>query len=232
MLRFHTISLIIAAFTLTTLVPYNMAVAASPKDKDTNKYAGLIEQLVSPNKEPSIKWNFDEPSVKFPPGYDVKAQERIKAARQVLQDSFEAALPYLVRALDDKRYSMTIDWAEGDGYYNESVGSICRDVIASQLEVYADKIDFQDVAHSRFYDYPVSKNWYEKRKGQSLVQLQMEAVDWAIDRHKAEPKKRWDGVRRSRSNEISELKRLREKIAKSRKPVKPGRMYRMVTSDR
>jgi hypothetical protein len=132
---------------LLSLVHQSGAVEASLKDKTAKKYVDLIAQLVGPNKAPSITYNFDEASVKFPRGYDVKAQERIKAARQSLQDNLEEALPYLVKALNDERYCMTIDWADGDAYYNKSVGDICRNVIASQLEVYRDTIRFEDAVH-------------------------------------------------------------------------------------
>jgi hypothetical protein len=60
----------------------------------------------------------------------------------------------------------------------------------------------------------------------------MEAMDWAIDRIKAEPKNEWNAPRRSQKKEISELKTLRAEIAKSGKPVKSRGTFRMVTSDR
>ena len=42
-------------------------------------------------------------------------------------------MPYLMEALDDKRYSMTIAWSEGENTSNDSVGKVCRDVIAHYL---------------------------------------------------------------------------------------------------
>ena len=135
------------------------------EDARSKKYADLISQLVSPNKEPIT----GDESVRFPAGYDVKAQQRVEAARQALYDNFEDALPYLVEALNDTRYSMTVDWADGDAYPNYSVGKTCRHIIASQLEIYRDKIKFSGPQHWHRYDYaPISKEWRQKRKGRSL----------------------------------------------------------------
>jgi hypothetical protein len=122
---------------------------------------------------------------------------------------------------------MTIDWAEGDAYYNYSVGDVCRDVIASQLEVYRNKINFFGPHDWHRYDYrPITKEWYRDRKEQSLAELQIEAIDWAIKKREAEPK---DKVGEERENEIAELQKLRGEIAKSGKPAKSNGMLRMIT---
>jgi hypothetical protein len=219
------------------LIFLRSAMAAEPGARDiiATKYRDLVSQLVSPNKEPTIKddpSSLTDPSVQFPPGYDVKAQLRIKAARQALSDNIGESIPYLVGALDDERYSMTIAWGEGENTSNDSVGKVCRDIIADYLEVYRDKIFFSEGAHWVFYDYPISKKWYERRKGHSLAKFQIEAIDWAIDRHKAEPKGEWPSKRRS--NEIPELRKLRDSIAKSDRPVKRehSRLLSIITSDR
>jgi peptide methionine sulfoxide reductase MsrB len=203
--------------------------APSKTDVEKNKkYRDLIEQLASPNKAPSIR-NTSGGSVKFPAGYDVEAQIRIKAARQELHDNFGEALPFLIEALDDKRYSMTIDWAEGDAYYNYSVGKICHNVIASQLEVYRSKIRFAGPPQWNKYNYPISKKWWQVHKDQSLVELQIEAINWAIEQHMSKPK---EEIGEARKNEIFELEKLRDDIAKSGKTAKPQRMLRMITSDK
>jgi hypothetical protein len=206
------------------LSPPSIGKESSSKDKPKRNYAELISQLVSPNKKPTTGVE----SVKFPAGYNVQVQQRIKATRQILQDNIEEALPYLVDALDDPRYCMTINWAEGDGYYNKSVGAICKDVIASQLEVYRDAISFSGPHHWHKYNYPISKKWWEMRKGHRIAELQVEAIDWAIKQRMAEPEKE---IRDDRKNEVAELQKLRDGIAKSGKPAKPSGMLRMVTSD-
>lgn len=197
------------------------------KQETTKNYAQLISQLVSPNKEATTQ-NGADSKVKFPIGYDVAAQKRIEALRQVLHDDIENALPYLVGALDDQRYCMTINWMDGDAYYNFSVGTICRNVIASHLEVYREEISFFGSGHWNRYNYPISKKWWDERKGRRLSELQVEAIDWAIEKRKAEPKEFTEG----RENEIAELQNLRATIAKSGKPAPSQRMRRMVTQDR
>jgi hypothetical protein len=199
------------------------------KDKMANKYRDLVKTLVSLNKKPTTR-NEAEGSVKFPPEYNVEAQKRIGAARQVLHDNFEESLPFLIDALDDDRYCMTINWADGDAYYNYSVGRVCRNVIASKLEVYRTTISFMGPQHWHRYDYrPITKEWWRVRKGRSLAELQVEAIDWAIQQRKTEPK---ETIREDRLNEIAKLQKLRNEIAKSGKPARASGMLPMVTSDR
>lgn len=203
--------------------------AAEPlaKPKEPTNYAAVVAQLVSPNKEPQT-YNQDRSWVKFPAGYDKAAQQRIDTVRQQLHDNFEVVLPHLIAALDDQRYCLTINWAEGDGYYNKTVGSICKDIIASHLEVFRAKIEVADSFHSSYYNYPITKKWGEDRKGRSLVELQSEAIEWAIERRKAEPK---EARQEGRENEVAELQKLGAELKQSGKPLPPRRMLRMITND-
>jgi hypothetical protein len=201
-----------------------------PKTKEelAKKYNELVQTLVSPNEKPVTRNDGGSGHAKFPAGYDVKAQERIEAARQALYDNFEEALPFLVEALDDNRYCMTIDWAEGDAYYNYSVGKVCRDMIASHLEVYRDKISFLGPGDWHRYDYgAINKEWYRDRKRRSLAELQVEAIDWAIKKREVDQKPE---VGEDFEHEVSEMQKLRGEIAKSGKPAKPRGMQRMITS--
>jgi hypothetical protein len=191
-----------------------------------SKYRDLVKQLVSPNAEPSRN---SSGQLKYPNRYDASVQQKISDARHELQDHIEEALPYLVEALDDKRYCMTIIWAEGDGVYNRSVGQICREIIESHLEVYRGKIPVRSPHHWHRYDYePISKQWWEARNDKSLVDLQVEAVDWAIATRK------YDDVPRetdTRESEIAALTKLRDEIAESQTPVKPSRLSPMTTTE-
>lgn len=200
------------------------------KEEPPRKCAELISQLASPNNAP-IRRNGTKGRTKltFPEGYDVKAQLNIKAVRQTLCDNIPESLPCLVAALGDQRYCMTINWADGDGYYNYSVGQVCLDVIRSRLEVYRDAIHFHGPGHWHHYDYPVSKEWWETRKGKSLAELQIEAIDWAIERRRAEDEEQ---IAERRKNEIVDLQKLREEIAKSRQPATPHRMLPMISGGR
>jgi hypothetical protein len=229
MSRCLELSLALSVGLLLAFSSRGIAAPPSSKDELPKDYGELVRIFVSPNEKPTAQGGA-EPSAKFPAGYDVKAQERIAAARQKLHDNFERALPFLIDAIDDSRYCMTINWAGGDAYYNYSVGQVCRDVIASQLEVYRDRIGFSGPLHWHQYNYgPIDRQWWVARKGRSLAELQIEAVDWAIKRRKAEPK---DEVGEERADEIANLQKLRNEIARSKKPAKSRRMLPMVTSDR
>lgn len=217
--------LMLAAFVWVGFASSAPCAEPAPEVPSAEKYRKLIRELVSPNKEPMTR-NRSSGAVKFPEDYDVEAQKRIEATRIALRDNFESALPYLVDALNDDRYCMTIDFAEGQAYYNFSVGEICRDVIASQLEVYRGTLRFSDVRHWHQYNYPVSKEWLETRKGRGLVELQVEAIDWAISRRHNE------ASGEDAMNQVVETRKLRDTISTTRKPAPPRRMLPMVTSNR
>lgn len=205
-----------------------LATDEPPKsDKGSLDFRQLVTQLASPNEAPKTN-NRREPHVKFPSSYDREAQMKVIAARQLLYDNFADALPELIAAIDDQRYCITIDWAEGDGYYNENVGAVCKNIIASQLEVYRAKLKFSGPGHWHKYTYPISKEWWEKHKDKSHRELQILAIDWAIDKRKNE--KEFD--RDDRKNELAELIKLREQLASSDKPLDGRRMYRTVTRDK
>lgn len=197
-----------------------------PKKINHRDFSALISQLVSPNQEADTQ-NGGDARATFPKNYDFDAQRRIDAARQELYDNIEASLSYLVEALDDPRYCMTINWADGDAYYNWSVGKVCRDIITSQLEVYRDRISYAGPRDWNNDNFPVSKTWWQSRKDYTLSQLQVDAIDWAIERRKTI--KGTEGLLEKTNTEISDLKKFRDEIISSKKSAKPNRMLRMLT---
>jgi hypothetical protein len=199
---------------------------AEAKADAKRDYRALVAELASPNNEPTT-FKRAGGRVKFPARYNVKAQRRIDEVRRILQDNIEESLPFLVEALDDKRYCMTIDWGDGDAYYNRSVGSICQNVIESHLEIYRDKIGFSGPQHWKKYTYPISKEWWQARKDRSLVELQIEAVDWAIELRKVDDME----ARTDPAKELADLRKLRDEVESSQKPAKPRHMFRMETTN-
>lgn len=198
------------------------------KEEKIRDCAELIQQLASSNEKPTTK-RPPRSTVIFPVGYDMKAQQRIIEVRQTLCDHFEEALPFLVAALEDDRYSMTISWADGDAYYNYSVGSVCRNIIAANLEVYRSSIRFSGPQHWNRYNYgPISEEWWQSRKGRSLAELQVEAIDWAIEQLEAELQ---NEAREGGKAELTKLRTLRIEIAESGKPAKAKGMLRAVTKN-
>jgi hypothetical protein len=223
--RRTTLATLVVAGSLLGLVNFVGGEERSSQDAAAQKYRELVQQLVSPNRRPTTGVFKGGRSIEFPDGYDVGAQKRINAARRVLHDNLEESLPFLIESLNDDRYCMTIDWM-GDEYSNCSVGKICRDVIRSRLEIYRAKLAFSGPAHWHRYDYPLSKEWWKERNGRSLVDLQIEAVDWAIERRMAAADSD------DRKTEIANLRALRDGLAASRTPVKGNKMLPMVTRER
>ena len=222
---------------LTTAIVFlsisaNVSLAGdSPSTENLDKkYRALVEQLVSPNPAPTTHVDGQPTKVLFPKNYDVEAQKRMAAARMALYANMREALPYLIDALDDKRYCMTINWADGDGYYNESVGDICREVIASHLEVYRKELNFTGPQHWHHYTYPdISRKWFENRKTRNLAELQLEAIDWAIQRRREEAG-RYE--REGRKDEVDRLRKMRKALQQSGTALPANGLLPMYTSNR
>jgi hypothetical protein len=225
----------LAIFALTTMAmavdtPSCLSQEKEPSPESARRHKTLIDQLASPNSKPQTHVNGKPYKVRFPADYDVEAQERVDEARQSLNRDVAEALPYLVEALEDKRYSMTINWGEGDGYYNKTVGDICSEVIASNLEVYRSEITFLGPQHWHQYTYPnVNRDWLSKQGNRTLAELQLEAIDWAIDQR---VKENGRYAREDRTNEAQKLREMREKLNDSKTPFPGSRLLPMQTKNR
>lgn len=223
---YYAVAILAAAILIVALI--TSVVTAPPAHNSSlpdSKYRELVKQLVSPNTAPEIRYFRDgNPTIKLPKNYDGEAQTRIGEVRIQLQDNIEEALPYLVEALDDKRYSFTNAGIEALVLANHSVGDACREVIASYMEVYREKIRFRNQRHWDLYNYePISKEWWVQRKNNSVVELQIDAIDWAIKRHEDEPKL----VRSSEEceHELEALAELRNELKESKIPAKPRELH-------
>jgi hypothetical protein len=156
----------------------------------------LIEQLASPNRPPEIVRSelVDEPDrLVVPPEFDRRAQARIYKTIEKLSDvGVDAILP-LIEHLNDDRYSIT---DQHDIYWkNLPIGQVCFHVLRGYLEVYHDQISY-DNAHEYWgmsycmelgFDNPqdavqYGKHWWASRQHMSLVELQIEATRWAMNR--------------------------------------------------
>jgi hypothetical protein len=101
------------------------------QDSATKEVVGtLVARLVSPNRAPDIP----AATPKYPPGYDKKAQKDVARAYSELCNLGPCAFPYLFDHFTDKRYSLTAD--RGAAYGNITVGSLCYDIVALQLQPY------------------------------------------------------------------------------------------------
>jgi hypothetical protein len=179
---------------------------------------GLIAQLVSPNMAPDRKGaNAD-----YPDDFDRAAQAKVKDAWFKLYDLGPEAFPYLIPHLDDKRYCLT----EDNGFVdtNWTVGRACSDIIACHLKPYGyyNSSGPRDDGGKRWYRpaFPVPRNvkaateWWQKNKGRSLREMQIESIEWVI----AQYQKRKEGS-------DGDEQRLAEMLAKLKagdKPLKPS----------
>ncbi len=220
----------LAIFGLSGHLPVCLSQDKTESNETAHRFKALIEQLASTNPEPKTHINGKPHRVHFPAGYDVKTQERVDDARRALDRGIAEALPYLIEGLDDKRYSMTINWGDGDGYYNKTVGDICREIIACNLEVYRKEIAFLGPQHWHQYTFPnVNKEWLSKNRHRTLIQLQLDAIDWAI-----EQRGKGDGryFREDRAQEPEKLKELRNELNASTVPLPGSGLLPMQTKSR
>jgi hypothetical protein len=204
---------------------------AETYDKRTRpSYRELVKGLVSPNKP--IKC-YDEDQLSFPPDYDRKAQDLIEKNRRILYEHCEEALPFLIEGCADTRYSLT--W-KSDSYANNScVGEVCLEIIASHLEVYREHMALG--SKERFYAYQFVpringaigeevteekkkeiEDWWRTRKDKSLLELQLEALDWAIAKRKKDPAISDES---DVTKEVRRLVALRDELKRNRKCLLP-----------
>ena len=222
----------------------NRSDASDSNDKKLD-YRELVKGLASPNKP--CKCEIDGNDVQFPPGYGGAAQVRIEKNRQTLYEHCEDALPALIEGCTDSRYSMT--WRSDSYCGNMCVGEVCLEIIAHRLEAYRSYMSLH--TKEDYYGYrfvprlngaigdQVSdtrkkeiEDWWRGRKGKNLVELQIQAFDWAINR-RTEQDKRFRAANGGKSlvasNEISRTTAARDKIRKEGKCLPPeSPLMRMV----
>lgn len=152
---------------------------AQPSAATREQCAEWIEQLANKSEWP-VKESFtlDEPRM------NRKHMEEVKQAYDKLAKNFEVALPALVAAAEDKRYSHYQEEPGNGAYTSRTVGYACRDLIRRHVEIYGDRLKFLDgtsVPRSIYFLEAQGgvKKWYADRKEDSLLEMQLEALAWA-----------------------------------------------------
>jgi hypothetical protein len=206
---------------------------APPTEKEIK---ALIEQLVSPNPKPIVNKR-GAPEIELPPGFVLKKQEKVHAARSRLMELGLPAFPLLIESENDERYSLTTSDSASGWYTNESIGHICKDILFGQLQPYGfwPKLKGEPQGKPKRPSYPArflnsqeaAKAWWEKNKGKTLYQMQVEVVDWVIAE---EAKRPGDFI----EEEKQYLQKTREKLVDSGKPLPVGSYYgdKITYSDR
>jgi hypothetical protein len=195
---------------------------AFPQAKDEKlDYRELVKGLVSPNKPIRIR-NYP-PTIAIPPNFDWKAQERIEKNRAILYEHCEEALPFLIEGCTDNRFSLVSQWSEDPDYYAWNVGRVCSEIIQRHVEVFRKQMNFSLRRWHKYNFVPIgqakeAREWWNKRKGMSLRELQLAGFDWAIEKVKHES----DG---EEGGELKALVAARDKLRKASKPLPDGVMW-------
>lgn len=173
-----------------------MPTAISAEDKE-QRLRNLVQSLVSSNKEPPKA--LPHRKYEFPPGFDEPENKRVIAVIDSLFDEGVAAFPYLIDALDDGRYSYTIVYPRYAHHWD--VREVCYNIIQSQVEVFRQfarhlnvELEYPSwlpVPQPRIHHWPEGakgfmEKWWMPRKSMTLIELQREAVEWAVEMSSAE----------------------------------------------
>ena len=194
------------------------------------KIKDLIDQLVSPNPKP-ITAEEDHnvgPHYRLPPGFDREKQKPVSQAHEELEKLGTRAFPFLIDRWGDKRYSFTTSNELSGWCRNQTVGKVCQTIIYGQLQPYGYwQAIGRDPRGTAFRPrYPetflsskeAAKQWWEKRKEKRLDEMQLEVLDWVI----AEEAKH---ARKFSDKERQYLKKVRQTLSTSGKPLPPGSYY-------
>ena len=210
--------------TLVAVVSLFVAAPSLPSDQPIpeEEIDALVEQLVSPNPAPDTKVG---PTAEYPEGYDRKAQKRVRAAQQKLRELGTAAFPHLIKRLNDDRYSFTAQGLQADK--NWTVGQACQHIIDGQLEPFTGSPwamgwRFGDdpkrrilrpsyCRHNGLHSPERAADWWRAHKDTSLLDLQIESIEWTIAEEAKNPDKYPD----------EEHKHMREFLKKARSAEKP-----------
>ena len=96
--------------------------------------------------------------------------------------------------------------------------------------MYRKEITFLGPQHWHEYTFPnVNKEWLSKDGGRTLIEMQLEAIDWAIEQ-RAKENGRID--REDREQEPKKLQAMRDRLKESKEPLPGSRLLLMHTKNR
>jgi hypothetical protein len=162
---------------------------------DPKMVEALISQLRSPNKDPNP--GLDPLIREFPKDYDFEAQKKVSAAYKKLTAMGKDAFPMLIEHVNDRSYSQS---TFSSLLLSESVGCVCFEIIEGQVDVvgmnYKSRqgTDGEEHVHrgyfsqfsakGEYYTQDGLRRWWKEHQHQSLKEMQIEALRWAIAREK------------------------------------------------
>lgn len=228
------VRLALCAIVMTLVVASaRLAIAQAKQDADgQQRIEKLIQALASPNKAPKYVGPKDDyPRVKIPLRYDRAAQSKVLEAWQLLLDEGVKAFPALVAGAKDQRYSCTIANTPGDGERNHAVGDVCWLILRNQIDApccklknsYGPNTIWHRAAQKSGFYQDLAK-WWRERRTRTLVELQSESTQYAIDILKSEAKEDNDRDKQfmvERREDIKELESLISRVKASGQPIAP-----------
>ena len=202
----------------------------SPEDEEIRN---LVSQLASNNPKPEYREGAVFP--RKPKQFDAAAQHRVHVAVARLHNYGFRAWPSLIEAaklpMNWQRYSYTTSSAV---WYNLNVAEACIDLMAEHVNImpgYKSRTGADGQAHCA-PDYfrevvcdgaidaheAVTKidNWWHTNRGRTLRQVQLESINWAMNREHqiGEP------VDKDEAVSFGEIKRVYEITLKKREAAK------------
>ncbi len=152
------------------------------------KVEALIAQLRSPNRNPNPNNHHRE---SFPDDYDDDVQEKVEIARKKLIVLGKDAFPILIEHVNDEGYSLSFYTAILRGF---SVGEVCFMIIRNQVDLagmtYKGRAGhghhgyFSQYCKEWWYTQEGMRKWWMEHRHQSLRDMQIEALRWAVRRER------------------------------------------------
>ena len=212
-------------FFLPTLI---LALFASRSGAEDTDYAKLVASLAQRNPEPKLNNGGMREIPTFAKDFDWKEQDRVVAAVKVLASHVQEAWPAIVDGLDDERYGLTL---EGDmSARNESVSGICEQIIIHSIGQGYDIPGYQ-IAYFRMQwpgyiplgDHKKFVAWCrsQQEKERTLVELQIEAGEWALTELQKLRGVRPEDIRKS----TEKTKEIIEQLRRTKKPLLNARFF-------
>jgi hypothetical protein len=174
------------AATLITLFMIVTSVCGDQEIVGKETVDSLVARLASKNKPPKTRG----PRAEYPKGYDKAGQEEVFQAYRELRELGPKAFPFIIPHFDDKRYSLTADGGVAD--VNFTVGQLCFSAIDLQLQPYKTYSRGEGDPRNRprrpsylskqdLRDPAKAQKWIDSLKNKTLLQLQIEVLEWVIE---------------------------------------------------
>lgn len=145
-----------------------------PAPPDEKQVRAWIEALA--NKRGPRRFSFPDEQLT---AAEQESLEPVTDAYRKLTQHFLIALPHLVDARGDKRFSHPSEHPLSGVFENQTVGDACRSIIERKL-LHGDVSVRDDRDFSVRPWLPIGKDWYARVKGMGLYELQVDTMDWIL----------------------------------------------------